>query len=628
MAIRYPVGRRRLARPLVALGAATALAAVACTSTSPQPNHSAGPGAVKRGGVYRVGVTTFGNTDNLDPTGEYGIPGWGVLDAMQRTLVTFRFTSGTGGTSLVPDLAASVPQPSANGLTYTFHLKPGIKFGPPLNREITSKDVAYAFERINTKSLVAQYGFYFYGVIRGMTGNAPKPEPIPGIQTPNPTTVVFHLTHPVGDFLYRLTLPATAPIPAEVAHCFQTAGGYGRDLVASGPYMMAGAPKVNPASCSSIKPMSGFDPSRFLDLVRNPAYDPATDAQSGRKAYVNGIRITIDTSLADIFDKIQAGTLDSSWYDTPPATVLRQYLTSPQLRKDVHAFQNGNVQFIQMNLTHPPFDDIHVRKAVSYIIDKAALQRAWGGSVSGQIATHIVPPFVLHSQLASYNPYASPGNSGDLQKAMAQMRLSKYDPKHDGKCDVAACKNLVLVNQNISPWTSMEPFVVQDLAKIGIDVSPRELETGAAYNTVQRAANNIPISMNANWAYDYVDAYTYLFPMFDSQSISAEGNPNTSLTGLSSATARSLHIPYPAAGVPSADSKIAACEAEVGAARVACWPGVDKYLMQDVVGLVPYLWSNVVVITNSDVTHFEADPISQGITFTQIAVNNHLSPSS
>ena len=629
MAIRYPVGTRLLARRLLALSAVTALAAVSCTSTSSQPGHARGPGAIKRGGVYRVGVTTFGNTDNLDPTGEYGIPGWGVLDALQRTLLTFRFVPGAAGTVLVPDLATSVPQPSADGLTYTFHLKRGIKFGPPLNREITSSDVAYEFERINSKPLVAQYGFYFYGVVRGMTGNAPKPEPISGIQTPNPTTIVFHLTHPTGDFLYRLTLPATAPVPAEVAHCFPAAGGYGRDLVASGPYMIAGSQNVNPASCSTIKPISGYDPSRFLDLVRNPAYNPATDTQSGRKANVDGIQITIDTSIADIFDKIQAGTLDSSWYDPPPATVLRQYLTSPQLRKDVHAFPNGNVQFIEMNLTQPPFDDIHVRRAVNYIIDKAALQRAWGGTVSGQIATHIVPPFVLHNQLTgSYNPYATAGNRGSLQKAMAEMRLSKYDPKHDGKCDVAACKNLVLVNQNISPWTSMEPFVVQDLAEIGIGVTPRELETGAAYNTVQRVANNIPISMNANWAYDYVDAYTYLSPMFDSRSISAEGNPDTSLTGLTPAIARTLHTSYPAAGIPSADSKIAACEAEAGTARVACWTGVDKYLMEDAVPLVPYLWSNVVVITNSDVTHFEADPISQGITFTQIAVNNHLSPSS
>ncbi len=581
---------------------------------------------IRRGGIYRVGVSTFGNTDSLDPTGEYGIPGWGVLDALQRTLVTFRFAPGAAGTELVPDLATTVPQPSTDGLTYTFHLKSGIKFGPPLNREITSSDIAYAFERINAKPLVAQYGFYFDGVIQGMTGKAPTPEPISGIDTPDPSTIVFHLTRPTGDFLYRLTLPATAPIPAEIAKCFPTAGGYGRDLVASGPYMIDGSQNIDPTSCSTIKPVSGFDPARFLTLVRNPSYDPATDRQSGRKAYVDGIEITIDTSIPDIFEKVQTGALDASWYDLPPATILQRYLSDPNLRPHVYSFPNGNVQFISMNLTHPPFDDIHVRKAVNYIIDKAALQQSWSGSISGQIATHIVPPFVFHGQMSeTFDPYATPNEAGSLQKAMAEMKLSKYDPKQDGKCDVAACKNLVLINQNIPPWTTMEPFVVQDLAKIGIEVKPRELETGAAYNTVQRVANDVPISMNANWAYDYVDAYTYLFPMFDSQSISANGNPNTSLTGLTPEMAKQLGISYPAGGVPSVDSKIAVCEAQSGATRAACWASLDKYLMEDVVPYVPYLWSNVIVITGNDVTHFEADPISQGTTFTQVAVSNNLS---
>ena len=157
----------------------------------------------------------------------------------------------------------------------------------------------------------------------------------------------------------------------------------------------------------------------------------------------------------------------------------------------------------------------------------------------------------------------------------------------------------------------MEPFVVQDLAKIGIQVVPRELETGAAYNTVQRVANDIPISMNANWAYDYVDAYTYLSPMFDSSSIAAAGNPNTTLTGLTAATAQELGISYPAGGVPSVDDKLAACEA-LGDERATCWADLEKYLMEDVVPMVPYLWSNVIVITGNDVTNFEADPISQG----------------
>ncbi len=625
----------RFGKRNVVLGILTAVLVASCTSssttTSPTPGSTGatGPsgstGGIQKGGVYRVGVSTFGNTDGLDPTGEYGIPGWGVLDAVDRTLVTFKFAPGDAGTTLVPDLATDIPQPSKDGLTYTFHLKPGIKFGPPLNRPITSADVAYAFERLDAKPLVAEYGFYFFGVIKGMTGNASAPGPISGIETPDPSTIVFHLTHPTGDFLYRLTLPATTPMPAEVAGCFKSAGGYGRNLVSSGPYMILGSDTVDASSCTTIKPASGFDPARFLTLVRNPSYDPTTDTSSGREANVNAIQITIDSSIADIFEKVQAGSLDASWYDLPPATVLQHYLSDASLKSRVHAFENGNVQFIAMNLTHPPFDDIHVRKAVNYIIDKASLQQSWSGVIGGDIATTIVPPFVLQGQATpNYDPYATPGNAGSLQKAMAEMKLSKYDPSQDGKCDVSACKNLVMVNQNITPWTTMEPFVVQDLAKIGIEVKPRELETGAAYNTVQRVANNIAISMNANWAYDYVDAYTYLSPMFDSASISAAGNPNTSLTGLTSSQAQGFGIAYPSVSVPSVDDKIAACEAENAVKRATCWSGLDKYLMENVVPLVPYLWSNVIVITGSDVTNFEADPISQGVTFTQVAVSNDL----
>ncbi len=220
------MNRTRIGK-LSVLGILTMAVAASCTSSPSKTQQSLAPSSITRGGVYRVGVSTFGNTDGLDLTGEYGIPGWGVLDAVQRTLVTFRFAPGDAGTQLVPDLATSIPTPSKDGLTYTFQLKPGIKFGPPLNRDITSADVAYAFERLNTKPLVAEYGFYFFGVIAGMTGSAPKPGPISGIDTSDPNTIVFHLTHPTGDFLYRLTLPATAPIPAEVAAASRPPGGTG-----------------------------------------------------------------------------------------------------------------------------------------------------------------------------------------------------------------------------------------------------------------------------------------------------------------------------------------------------------------------------------------------------------------
>jgi len=158
-----PSGRGPGRRLLAAGGCLLLLALAACGGGSggnsgggSSPGGTA-TGTAVRGGVYRTAVTSFGLTNNMDPVGETQIGfAFALYDAMLRTLVTFRHESGTAGTQIVPDLATSVPTPTDNGLTYTFHLKPGIKFAPPVNREITSQDIAYAFQRINDAKLVAQ----------------------------------------------------------------------------------------------------------------------------------------------------------------------------------------------------------------------------------------------------------------------------------------------------------------------------------------------------------------------------------------------------------------------------------------------------------------------------------------
>ena len=89
-----------------------------------------------------------------------------MSNLLVRTLVGYKHVSGAEGNEIVDDLA-EVPAPSADGLTYTFTLKEGVRFGPPLSRAITSDDVRFAFERIATPSVIAQYGFY-YSVIAGL----------------------------------------------------------------------------------------------------------------------------------------------------------------------------------------------------------------------------------------------------------------------------------------------------------------------------------------------------------------------------------------------------------------------------------------------------------------------------
>lgn len=162
------------------------------------------------GGVYRVDwESSFDFTGGLDPTAEYLGEAFAIFTSLTvRTLVGYNHVAGPPGNEVVPDLATDLGQVSDDGLTYTFTLKDGIKFGPPLSREITSEDVRFAFERIGTEAVVAQYGFY-YDVIDGMADfKAGKADTISGIETPDDKTVVFHLTQPTGDFLFRLAMPA------------------------------------------------------------------------------------------------------------------------------------------------------------------------------------------------------------------------------------------------------------------------------------------------------------------------------------------------------------------------------------------------------------------------------------
>jgi len=277
--------KRRIATAVLVVAAAgLAIAATTASAGSNSSQHAGAAGANKAaaGGVYRVEYeSSFDFTGGFDPTGEYLGSAQGILgNLLVRTLIGYKHVAGAPGNVVVPDLATDLGKITNNGKTYTFKLKDGIKFGPPLNRPITSKDILFAFQRIGTPSVVAQYGFY-YDVIKGMTAfKTGKSKVIQGIKTPDLKTIIFDLTVPTGDFRYRLAMPAAGPIPQEVAGCFTQPNEYGRYLISSGPYMFAGSDKLNASSCDTIKAsggISGFDGTTKMDLVRNPSYSASTD---------------------------------------------------------------------------------------------------------------------------------------------------------------------------------------------------------------------------------------------------------------------------------------------------------------------------------------------------------------
>jgi peptide/nickel transport system substrate-binding protein len=628
--------KKRKLMATVSLVAVFALVAAGCSKNKEPTSSTGAPGATPAaGGTYRTATSTFNYDDGFDPTGEYLGNAWGLYtELLMRNLMTYNHKGAEeGGATVVPDLAVAAPEISADGLTYSFELKTNAMFGPPLDRAVTSHDIEYAFERINASSLNALYGnYYCNGIISGMTCDAKSVAPVSGISTPDDTHIVFTLDAPTGDFLYRLAMPATGAIPEEVAKCFTTAGDYGRYVISSGPYMIMGQDKLDISSCDKMKPIAGFDPDSGMTFVRNPKYDPASDSVDVRANYLDGIQIDIDTNVDDIYAKVQSGELDGTYGDAPPAAVEQKYATDPTLKQYIHSDTADRTWYITMNLLAPPFDDPHIRKAANLIMDKAALAKAFGGSLHGVPATTVEPPTVL-PETATYDPYPSTNHAGDLAAAQEEIKLSKYDTDKDGMCDAPECSGFIFLGRSFSWGPAIDQIAVADLAKIGLNANLKETDTG--YDTLILVKKLVPISAYPGWGKDFASPFGFDYFIFNSAGIACTGANNYALVGITADQAKECDVEaeytnalqyYPDGKIPSVDAKMAECVASASDQVNACFADLDKYLMETAVPWVPWSWAQNLVFTSPTVTQYAYDDFSGNISFCHVAVSNTEQP--
>ena len=152
--------------------------------------------------------------------------------------------------------------------------------------------------------------------------------------------------------------------------------------------MIEGSDQLDASSCDDDEAALGLRPEQAThrsSATRTTTRRRTTEAGE----LLDSSSITINTNVKDIFDKIEAGELEGEFAARRrgPARVLDR--PGPEGLSRSNA--GDRTWYITMNLTQPPFDDIHVRKAANQIMDKEGLQRAWGGPIRGEIANHIVP---------------------------------------------------------------------------------------------------------------------------------------------------------------------------------------------------------------------------------------------
>jgi peptide/nickel transport system substrate-binding protein len=563
---------------LVAGSAAVALVLSACGSggSDTKTTESSGPTGVsgfnaatkgvvnpsdKKGGTLKL--VNNSDPDSFDPARAYYAYVWNFMKGYYvRTLLTNEAKPGEDGLKLVPDLAAAMPEITDGGKTYTFKLKPGLKFedGSP----ITSKDVKYGIERVFAQDVLSGGPTYIIDVLdQGQKYPGPYKDTDPNklglksVLTPDDTTVVFKLAEPLSDFNYLLAMPGSGPVPAAK----DTGDKYGEKPVSTGPYKF-----------------QSYDAGKKAILVRNDQWDAKTDTV--RKALPDQIDFTIGTAVEEIDNQLLSGEID---IDTAQTGVQQgaqpKVLLDPEKKKNADTPNTGFIRYFSINTKVPPFDNVHCRKAVQYATDKTTMQTARGGAdAGGDIAFNMLPPNIAGHD--DYDPYNTKSGKPQIDKAKEELAA----------CGKPNGFDTVLATRNSGKEPKSAEALQAALKNVGINARLDPTEPSLYFRSTIGAPSNTHAKgyglMMAGWGADFPTGYGFLSVLVDGRSILPSGNNN-----------------YAELNNEEINKLIDKAKAESDPKKAAdIWKDIDHKVMDEAV-MVPFVYDKALNYRNPRVTN-------------------------
>ena len=402
----------------VALG----LAVIATACQSPQTPQAGG----KVGGTWTIAVTE--EPDTLDPHKSTTALSGAILRYVGDPLIA-KDPEG----KYVPGLAKKWTV-SPDGLTWTFDLKDGVKFqdGTPFDANAMKATFDRALDPA-TKSPIAG----------GLLG------PVKGVEAKDAHTLVLTLKQPFSPLLDNLSdagrlLPLSPKAFADP--------GFGRKPVSTGPWRVA-----------------DWRSGDRIVLERNPDYDWGPGFLHKGAAYLEQIVFRIIPESATQVSAFESGEVDQ--LGIPPAQVQR-FLDEKKF--DVKkAYRNGVGLFLEFNVTKPPFDDLALRRAMNYAIDKDAIVKtALKGF--GEAAYGPLPPSIrgYWPGIVQYAPHYDKAKAAQFfddagWKLVNGIRMKGGKPL-----------SFTVYNAPIDPWKDSAQLVQAQLKDLGVDMQIQQLEFG------------------------------------------------------------------------------------------------------------------------------------------------------
>lgn len=535
---------------------------------------SSGPPAASSGGKTGGTLTIFQNGDfeHLDPGRIYVTNASDAGRLFLRGLTTYKPAPAPDGSQLVPDLATTLGDPSADLKTWTYHLKPGLKYED--GTAITAQDIKYGVERTYS-SVITSGPQYQKSLIVGSdtykgpyVGDNNGGKGLSGITTPDANTIVFTLNKPFSEWPFVMAL---GPISAPVPKAKDTKENYDNHPVSDGPYKI-----------------DTYVRKQTLTLVRNPNWDKSTDTV--RPAYPDKIvfDFTQDPKVADQ-RLITDGAADQTatlMQDNVQPEDLPQIQSTPNVKSRSTAGSTGCEFYIALNVTR--IKDVKVREALNYATDKQAWRTAKGGESAGDYATTMLPPSI--AGYGKFDLYPAPVG-GDAAKAKQMLT------------DAGVTNPTFTLGFSNTPSTSKGVQALQQSYKqAGITITLKPIERSTYYTVVGDISK--PYDMiYGGWCPDWPSASTILPPLFDGRQIVPQGNVNWSQLN-----DKSIDDSFDSIGKLT-DPAQAATQ----------WGAMDKTIM-GLAPVVPLLYDKIVTLSGSKVKGAYIAPAFGGIDVISLSV--------
>lgn len=429
--------------------------------TTPAPVEApAGDNTPQKGGeiivVYKDDLAT------LDPAIGYDWTNWPAIKMVFDGLLDY-----DSGTTIEPRIAESLPEVSADGLTYTFKLRKGVKFHN--GRELVADDVVYTITRVLDPNTASPGSWVFLG-IKGaqefMDGAATSVE---GIKAVDPYTVEFTLTSPDVTFLNKMAINFAFIVPKEEVE--KSGENFGHEPVGTGPYKL-----------------TEWVAGQRLVFERNPDY-----FFEGRP-FIDKITIEVGVEPDVALLRLEKGEIQLMG-DPPPGADWTRITGDPAWKNRIEVEQTVNTTYIAINVNEPPFDNVKVRQALNHAIDKQRIVQLLNGRAT--VANQILPP-LMPGYDESYQGYEY-----DPEKAKQLLSEAGFP---DGFETSIECIS-------VDPQPKLCESFQQDLAKVGIKLTINAL---AAPNVIDDAGNGrTPLVWSGGlaWTQDYPDPDDFYAPI-------------------------------------------------------------------------------------------------------------------